>query len=96
MTVNSKTQLRKSIREIGERGWAVMDQEFDERLCAFAVPVYDRSRHPIAALNLSVMHTSSRPKEFESTLIAALTNTAARIEADLRLRRGPADLAQSV
>jgi IclR family transcriptional regulator, pca regulon regulatory protein len=96
MTVSSKAQLRKSIREISVRGWAVLDQEFDERLCAYAVPVYDRSQHPVAALNLSVMHTSSHPEEFEAALISAMTNTAARVEADLRLRRGPNDLAQSV
>lgn len=96
MTLTSKAQLRRSIREIRERGWAVLDQEFDERLCAYAVPVYDRSQHPIAALNLSVMHTSSRPEQFETTLINVMTNAAARIEADLRLRRGPADLAQNL
>jgi IclR family pca regulon transcriptional regulator len=96
MTVASKAQLRKSIREIGERGWAVLDQEFDERLCAYAVPVYDRSQRPVAALNLSVMHTSSGLGEYESALISAMTNAAARIEADLRLRRGPKDLTQTM
>lgn len=96
MTVTSKPLLRKSVREISARGWAVLDQEFDERLCAYAVPVYDRSQHPVAALNLSVMHTSSRPEEYEAALISTMTNTAARIEADLRLRRGPADLTQSI
>ena len=96
MTLTSKTQLRKSIREIGERGWAVLDQEFDERLCAYAVPVYDRSQRPVAALNLSVMHTSSRPEQSESALISAMTNAAALIEADLRLRRGPNGLALTV
>ncbi len=96
MTVASKAQLRNSIRETADRGWAVLDQEFDERLCAYAVPVHDRSRYPVAALNLSVMHTSSGSREYESTLISAMTNTAARIEADLRLRRGPSDLAHSI
>lgn len=96
MTITSKSLLSRSVREISARGWTVMDQEFDERLCAYAVPVHDRSQHPVAALNLSVMHTSSRHEEFETALIGAMTNTAAAIEADLRLRGGSHELTQSV
>lgn len=91
-TITSKAQLRKNIREIGERGWAVLDQEFDERLCAYAVPVYDRSAKPVAALNFSVMHTSASAEQYNSEIVEAMTNTAARIETDLRLRRSSADL----
>lgn len=72
-----------------------MDQEFNDRLCAYAVPVYDRSPRPIAALNLSIMHTSTPHNDSETELITAMTNTASRIEADLRLRLGATDRVQT-
>ncbi|MGV9481326.1 IclR family transcriptional regulator C-terminal domain-containing protein [Gordonia sp. w5E2] len=90
-----KAQLRKSIRGVSDRGWCVMDQEFNDRLCAYAVPVYDRSPRPIAALNLSIMHTSTPHNDSETELITAMTNTASRIEADLRLRLGATDRIQT-
>jgi IclR family pca regulon transcriptional regulator len=85
-TVSSKVALRRSIADAAQQGWAIVDQEFDDRLCSYAVPVWDSSRNAVAAVNLSVMHNDEFGAQHHVAVIAKLTDAAARIEGSLRQR----------
>ncbi|UNB50809.1 IclR family transcriptional regulator C-terminal domain-containing protein [Mycolicibacterium sp. YH-1] len=85
-TVTTKAALRCSISAVAEQGWAMVDQEFDERLCSYAVPIHDDSHNVIAALNLSVMHDDD--SEQHSAVVIELEQTAARIRAQVPRRSG--------
>lgn len=85
-TVPTKAALRRSIFAVAEQGWAMVDQEFDERLCSYAVPIHDDSHNVIAALNLSVMHNDAA--EHHSAVVTELEQTAARIRAEVPQRSG--------
>lgn len=92
-TVATKAALRRSIAESAHRGWSVVDQEYDERLCSYAVPVLDRAGETVAALNVSVMHTDEHHRHSHA-VIATMTQAAAHIEADL-CRRSPSEPRES-
>jgi IclR family transcriptional regulator, pca regulon regulatory protein len=83
-TLATAGALRRNVTETAERGWAMVDQEFDERLCSYAVPIFDRSRSIVAALNVSVMHAANEPQS--AAVVEGLVHAATGIEADLRRR----------
>ncbi|ULN48260.1 helix-turn-helix domain-containing protein [Mycolicibacterium goodii] len=85
-TVTSKVALRRTIADVARQGWAIVDQEFDDRLCSYAVPVHDGSRNAVAAVNVSVMHNAKCGAEHHDAVIERLTDTARRIETSLRQR----------
>jgi len=85
-TVASKATLRRRIADAAHQGWALVDREFDDRLCSYAVPVRDGSRKVVAAVNLSVMHNAEHTAAHHDAVITALTDAAAGIEASLRQR----------
>lgn len=86
-TVATKAALRRKISAVAEQGWAMVDQEFDERLCSYAVPIHDDSHEVIAALNLSVMHNDDNA-EHHSAVVTELERTAALICAEVPPRSG--------
>jgi IclR family pca regulon transcriptional regulator len=85
-TVATKAALRRRIAAVAEQGWAMVDQEFDERLCSYAVPILDGSLNVVAALNLSVMHNDHYDAEHHFAVVAELKQTASRIQAGVRRR----------
>jgi IclR family pca regulon transcriptional regulator len=83
-TVKTKKALRRSIAEAARQGWAIVDQEFDDRLCSYAVPIRDGASNWIAAVNLSVMHNDEYGAHHHAAVITRLAEAAARIEAEMR------------
>jgi IclR family pca regulon transcriptional regulator len=51
-TVTSKRKLRESILETRERGWSIVDQEYEIGFRSVSVPVVDGSGRTVAALNV--------------------------------------------
>ncbi|MQA11855.1 MAG: helix-turn-helix domain-containing protein [Pseudonocardiaceae bacterium] len=83
-TLRNCEELRSAILTARKQGWCVVDQEFEEKLTAFSVPLKDQNGRTVAALNLSTIHEPDR-SPYESLLLEQMRATAARIEEDLRL-----------
>ncbi len=81
LTLTDPDAVRRQVALAGEQGWALVDQELEVGLRSVAVPVRDAVGTVVAALNVS----SSTPPVDLATTLAALRETAAAIEADLRL-----------
>lgn len=62
-TVTDRDELRTLVRTAGERGYALMDEEFEIGLRSIAVPIHDSAGRVVAALNVS---TQSSRTDFRS------------------------------
>ncbi len=84
-TLATEAELRGELARIRAQGWALVDQELEEGLRSVAVPIRDRDGTVVAAVNVSA-HASRATKDVvRKTLLPPLLDTAARIEADLRV-----------
>jgi IclR family pca regulon transcriptional regulator len=84
-TVTSPDTLARIVVETAGQGYALVEEELEDGLRSLAVPVRDAHGHVRAALNLA-QHTGRGTREqMLTTLLPALRETAARIEADVRV-----------
>jgi len=83
-TVTDPGRLKDIVREVGEQGFAIVDQELEEGLRAIAVPIRDSSGAVTAAVNVSAHARRHSPETMRAELLPALLETAAHIEADLK------------
>ncbi len=82
-TVPTPAQLRAAVLEVRELGYALVDQELERGLRSLAVPVRNRQRKVVAAINVS-SHVSRITKDkARRELLPPLLRTAAAIETDL-------------
>lgn len=82
-TITDPGRLRAELDQVRERGFALVDQELEEGLRSIAVPLHDRHRRVVAAMNVST-HASRTPlTELHDTLLPRLRDTATAIETDL-------------
>ncbi|MGH3761048.1 IclR family transcriptional regulator domain-containing protein [Actinophytocola sp.] len=73
-TVTDPARLAAIVTEVGEQGWALVDQEYEEGVRSFSAPVLDSANWVVAALGMSV--PSSVPldrvrREYVPALVAA-------------------------
>jgi beta-ketoadipate pathway transcriptional regulators, PcaR/PcaU/PobR family len=52
-TVTDPQELRRTLMQVREQGWALLDQELAEGVRSLAVPLRDKSGKVVAALNVS-------------------------------------------
>ncbi|MEW2292013.1 IclR family transcriptional regulator C-terminal domain-containing protein [Streptomyces sp. NPDC006743] len=78
------TALGRALTDPGPHGYALADEELEEGLRAIAVPVHDRTGHPVAAVGIALHAARHTREECTETLLPALRHTASRIETDLR------------
>ena len=83
-TVTDPDQLREIIREVGKRGYSIVDQELEEGLRAIAAPIRDSSGAVTAAINVSAHARRFSREEMLTQLLPALLETARQIEIDLK------------
>ncbi|SEG62040.1 transcriptional regulator, IclR family [Thermomonospora echinospora] len=84
-TVTDPARLEAILAQVGRDGHALVDEELEEGLRSIAVPVRDRAGRVTAAVNVS-MHASRRTaRQAVESLLPALRDAAARIEADLHV-----------
>jgi IclR family pca regulon transcriptional regulator len=88
-TIASVDELRAELDRIQRQGWALVDQELEEGLRAVAAPVRDRTGRVVAAVNLSAHASRMSNDALRRHLLPPLLETAARIEADLRVAAVP-------
>jgi len=51
-SIVSKTKLREELRRAREQKYSIVDQESEEGLRSIAVPIFNRSERPLAAINI--------------------------------------------
>ena len=88
-TANTLTELEDILREVRlarQQGWCLVDQELEEGLISLAAPVFSRSGHVIAAINLSGQANRTDPETMKARMLAPLLQ-AARDISQLLLNR---------
>ncbi|WP_306212555.1 IclR family transcriptional regulator domain-containing protein [Actinoplanes sp. RD1] len=88
-TVTRAADLKAELQRVRGQGWALVDQELEEGLRSLAAPVRNRTGQVVAAVNVSVHASRTSVAEMRETLLPALLETAAAIEADLRVTTRP-------
>jgi IclR family transcriptional regulator, pca regulon regulatory protein len=83
-TVTDPVQLKKIVREVGEQGYAIVDQELEEGLRAIAAPIRGSADGVTAAINVSAHASRVSPEAMRTHLLPAMLETAGQIERDLR------------
>ncbi len=79
--------LRATLAQVRDQGWAVVDQELERGLRSIAAPLHDRDGTVIAAINVSSTTASSTLERIHTEFRPALLATAARIDAELARSR---------
>jgi IclR family pca regulon transcriptional regulator len=86
-TITSAAALRRELRGIRARGWALVDQELEEGLRSVAAPIRDADGKVVAAINVST-HAGRRSLEsIAEDLLQPMLSAAGRIERDLASAR---------
>lgn len=84
-TVPSREALLTEIRNVRERGWSVVREEYEEGLSGVAVPVH-RAGRVVAAANVSLHQSYGRAAGLEEVLLPRLRRAAEDISADYGIR----------
>ena len=84
-TVPSREALLTEIRNVRERGWSVVREEYEEGLSGVAVPVH-RAGRVVAAANVSLHQSYGRTAGLEEVLLPRLRRAAEDISADYGIR----------
>lgn len=82
-TITSKVKLRTAIQEARAKGYAIVDQEYEIGLRSISVPVYDRARAMIAALNVCCPSPRYALEDMLQKVLPVLLDSASRITLSL-------------
>jgi IclR family pca regulon transcriptional regulator len=82
-TLTDKSELRRILAKVRERGWASVDQEVETGLRSVAAPIRDRSGRTIAAINMSSHVSRVSLKDMRTHHLPAVIQAAGRISAML-------------
>jgi IclR family pca regulon transcriptional regulator len=95
-TIVDPARLSELLREVAQRGWALVDQELEEGVRSVAVPIRDAARRVIAAMNLSGHASRVTIAQMKREFVPVLLEASARITATLELRAPGAGRAASL
>ncbi len=84
-TVTSRSEFRKILEVVRDRGWALVDQEMEIGLIAIAVPLRNSAGGLVGAINVSVPTVRTTPAEMENQILPRLQRTAASISEALKV-----------
>lgn len=85
-TICDAGELRAVVRQAGEQGWALVDQELEEGVRSVAAPVRDRSGKVIGALNVSAHATRTTLDRLQNEFLPCLLRTAENVTTELSIR----------
>jgi IclR family pca regulon transcriptional regulator len=74
---------RPVLDDVRQRGYALLDEEWEEGLRSIAVPIHDRTGKVVAAANVALHAARRTPEECVDEILPELRATAARIEEEL-------------
>jgi IclR family transcriptional regulator, pca regulon regulatory protein len=83
-TVTDPAELRRIVRGVAARGYAIVDQELEEGLRAIAAPIRGPNGDVAAAINVSAHASRISEAAMRTDLLPQLLATAEDIESDLR------------
>lgn len=92
-TITDPGRLRETIREAGHQGYALLNGEIEQGICAIAVPVRHPYGHPLA-ISVSTHITQTPIEKLREEYLPVLRQTAANLAADLRRTNGNGRAAQ--
>jgi IclR family pca regulon transcriptional regulator len=84
--IANRRQLSVELRQIREQGWAIVDEELGEGLCAVAAPIRDASDQVVAAINVSAPTRIGKSQQLREEVTPYLLRAATRIQHDLIAR----------
>lgn len=79
-TIRNKTEMKKALKEVQEKGWAVADQELELGVRSIACPIRDQHGKTVAALNISGHAGRVSLEEMLRQFLPKLQSTVAEIE----------------
>lgn len=85
-TVTTREGLLADLAEVRRQGFVISDSELEEGLRGVAAPVRDSDGKVVAAVNISLDAHRASAGSVQREIVPLLVTTAARIEADLRLK----------
>lgn len=83
-TLTDPTALRQALEEVRHQGYALVEAELEDGLISVAVPIRDRSRAVVAAMNVSANALRVDRATLLEDVLPRLQQTAAQIEEGLR------------
>lgn len=78
-TVGSIKELLNILKDVQEKGWAGVDQQFETGLRSIAVPIINQQGKVVAAINCSVHAGRISTEELRNDFLPLLKNTAKKI-----------------
>ena len=84
-TVTSRSEFRRILEMVRDKGWALVDQEMEIGLIAIAVPLRNSVGGLVGAINVSVPTVRTTAAEMESHVLPRLQRTAASISEALKV-----------
>lgn len=79
-TVTSKRELADIVGQVAAANYAIVDEELELGLRSIAVPIRDRSRAIVAAINVSTQSARCSVKEMQRDFLPPLRDAARKIE----------------
>lgn len=79
-TVTSRAQLRADVLEVREKGWSIVDQEYEIGFRSLSVPARDQSGRVVAALNVCCPSARVSLEAMQERFLPAAVRTAAEIQ----------------
>jgi len=78
-TITSRRELEGVLAKVGERGWALVDEELEIGVRSIAAPLRDSNGRAIAAMNVSTHAGRTTVAELHEHFVPALVATAQEI-----------------
>jgi IclR family pca regulon transcriptional regulator len=83
LTITDPDELRSTLAEVREQGWAMVDEELEVGLRSVAAPIRSADGRTIAALNVSGAASRVSLEELQGTFLPQLLRTADLISVSL-------------
>jgi IclR family pca regulon transcriptional regulator len=88
MTITSKEDLRRELREVRQRGYALNNEELEKGLFAVAGPIRDRTGEAVAAMNISCPLTRHSKEEVMQIFCPMVVSACKEISSLLGFKEG--------
>jgi IclR family pca regulon transcriptional regulator len=79
-SITDRNKLAAEITRVAQAGFAIVDEELEIGLRSLAVPIRDRSRRVVAAINVSTQSSRFTTAEMEREILPHLLAAARSIE----------------
>lgn len=78
-TLTDADAILAKVQQARRQGWCLVNQELEEGLVSMAAPVFDRSGHTVAAINISGQANRTSARQMQDAMLAPLREAAQEI-----------------